>query len=105
MYEKTPLEFKGKTFYHSNSCQWSGKKRTRYTQTKGLCEACDIIRGQILKVEEELFGMPLNTFGLAKEDRDRIYCLNATVPYAKCTAKTNPSCACGKLIYHRSEGV
>jgi hypothetical protein len=94
---KPLVEHNGKKINHSTACQWTGKKGTRYTQTKGICEACDVIRGH--KRYDNGDNLPLNTFGLKKEDRDKIYCITANVAAARCTKYTNPSCACGRLVY------
>lgn len=96
---KKPVLFRGEQIQHSDACEWSGKKRTRYTQYRGACRACDIMRGQVLSDPNN---MPINCFGMKKEDRDRIYCMSAALPYAKCTKYTNPACACGKLIYNQT---
>lgn len=39
----------------------------------------------------------------AREREDGIYCKIATTHYPRCTKKTFPSCACGKLVYNQGK--
>lgn len=93
---KPPVMLNDTIIHHGDACEWTGKKGTRYTQTKGLCDACDVKRGQLNVLLE---GVPQSILGMTRSERERFYChVSDVVRYAKCTKVTNPSCACGKLM-------
>jgi hypothetical protein len=81
---------------HSTRCIWNGS--TNHLSTFGLCGECDRIRE---RHEDGFLQSPKNAFGLSTKDQAKLYCMNAHIPWERCTKQTNPSCGCGRLVYNR----
>lgn len=83
---------------HSKKCGWDKEKLK--LSISGICMACDVMRThKTARIDR----IPDSAFGLDNKLRSNLYCATSTIPYARCTKKTNPSCACGRLVYYKEE--
>lgn len=90
---------KNRRIYHSANCTWEqGKTRL---SNNNVCLACDVLRTYKAKMDI----IPESAFGLGSNLKTSIYCVNANIPYARCTKHTNPRCGCGKLVYYKKRIV
>jgi len=86
-------------FRHGENCRWDGQSK-RYTYTRGVCEACDELKSN---TASGVYGMSESYFGMSASDMKKIYCLKSFIDAERCTKYTNPSCACGKMVYNSKE--
>lgn len=97
---RKPFYYLGENYEHSSKCEWNGQvtRSARYTSRPNLCVACDMIKKRNF---DTIHGKSEKFIGMSKEDKDRIYCMEARVSAERCTKHTNPSCGCGRLVWNQ----
>lgn len=82
---------------HSKFCR---KSNIGLTKGMGFCNACDTLKS--LKIKKPEFTLDQNRIDIDADRLDSVYCKKAKTIYPRCTKKTYPQCACGKLVYFRA---
>lgn len=85
---------------HSYYCEMD-KMRHLLTKRRGICEACDALRDVNMNDKRN---RAVERYDIVSDNIAGIYCKNSITQHARCTKKTYPSCACGKLVYNRLKG-
>lgn len=85
------------TLVHSKLC-----RRSSLSLTKGMgdCIACDTLKSLKIKNSHNV-RMEETKVDMDGDRLERVYCKIAKTKYPRCTKKTYPKCACGKLVYFR----